>query len=118
MADYPLGTIPKVLISNKLVAISIYLQGMNMELARGVAKAFLIFIVVCEMGVAWQLWRHGPPMEAVVVSDKVKEAGEVSFKMVRVPPSASDWTVLAAVIALQFALVGFLSWSRRRIARN
>ena len=89
-----------------------------MRLARGVAKSLLIFIVLCEIGVAWQLWRHGPPMKMVVVSDRVKEAGELSFKMVRVPPSASDWTILAAVIALQVALVGFLWWSRRRIARG
>lgn len=89
-----------------------------MRLARGVAKALLTFMVLCEIGVAWQLWRHGPPMKMVVVSDRVKEAGELSFKMVRVPPSASDWAILAAVIALQIALVGFLWWSRRRIARR
>jgi hypothetical protein len=89
-----------------------------MRLARSVAKALLIYIVLCEIGVAWQLWRHGPPMKMVVVSDRVKEAGELSFKMVRVPPSASDWTILAAVIALQVALIGFLWLSRRRIARG
>ncbi|HTW81421.1 MAG TPA: hypothetical protein VME23_17880 [Terracidiphilus sp.] len=80
------------------------------------AKALLIFIVLCEAGVAWQLWRYGPPTEMVVTSDKVKETGELSFKMVRVPPSASDWTILAAVIALQVTLIGFLWWSRRKIA--
>jgi hypothetical protein len=89
-----------------------------MRLARGVAQALLIFIVLCEVGVAWRLWRHGPPVEMVAVGDRVKEAGELSFKMVRVPPSASDWTILAAVIALQIALLGFLRWSRRRIARG
>jgi len=57
-------------------------------------------------------------MKMVVLSDRVKEAGELSFKMVPVPPSASDWTILAAVIALQVALIGFLWWSRRRIARG
>jgi hypothetical protein len=88
------------------------------RLARQTAKALLILIVLCETGVAWQLWRHGPPMEMVVVSDRVKEAGELSFKMVRVPPSTSDWTILAAVIALQVALIGFLWWPRRRIARG
>ena len=89
-----------------------------MRLARGVAKALLIFIVLCEIGVAWQLWRYGPPMKMVVISDRVKEAGELSFKMVRVPPSASDWTILAAAIALQVAVLGFLWWSRRRIAHG
>ena len=89
-----------------------------MRLARGVANALLIFIILCETGVAWQLWRHGPPMRMVVLSDRVKEAGELSFKMVRVLPGASDWTILAAVIALQVALIGFLWWSRRRIARD
>jgi hypothetical protein len=78
----------------------------------------LILIVLCETGVGWQLWRHGPPMQMVVLSDRVKEAGELSFKWVRVPPSASDWTILAAVISLQVALIGFLWWSRRRIARG
>lgn len=87
-----------------------------MRLARGIAEALLIFIVLCEIGVVWELWRHGPPMKVVVISDRVKEAGELSFKLVRVPPSASDWTILAGVIALQVALVGFLWWSRRRIA--
>ena len=89
-----------------------------MRLARQTAKALLILIVHCETGVAWQLWRHGPPMEMVVVSDRVKEAGELSFKMVRVPPSASDWTKLAVVIALQVALIGFLWLPRHRIARG
>ncbi len=89
-----------------------------MRLARFAAKVLLIFIILCETGVAWQLWRHGPPMDVVVISDKVKETGELSFKMVRVPPSASDWTMLAAVISLQVALIGFLWWSRHRIARS
>ncbi|HXS77161.1 MAG TPA: hypothetical protein VN753_13370 [Terracidiphilus sp.] len=82
-----------------------------MRLARGVAKALLIYIVLCEMAVAWRLWRHGPPMEMVTT-------GEQSFKWVRTPLSSSDWTIFAAVIALQVALMGFLWWSRRPIARN
>jgi hypothetical protein len=57
-------------------------------------------------------------MEMVITSDKVKETGEIGFKWVRVPISASDWTVLTAVIALQVALVWFLWWSRRKIARD
>jgi len=88
-----------------------------MRFARSAAKVLLAYIVLCELGVAWQLWRHGPPMEMVVTSDKMKEAGEVSFKMVRVPPSTSDWTILAAVIAPQVGLIAFLWWSRRRAAR-
>jgi hypothetical protein len=54
-------------------------------------------------------------MEMVITSDRVKEAGELSFKMVRVPVSASDWTILVAVIGLQVALVWFLWWSRRKV---
>ena len=88
-----------------------------MRLARFSAKVLLILIILFETGVAWQLWRHGPPMQMVVTSDKVKEAGELSFKWVRVPMSASDWTILVAVIASQVALIGFLWWSRRKIAR-
>ena len=80
------------------------------QLAREAGKALLILIVLCETGVAWQLWRHGPPMEMVAT-------GEQSFRMVRIPLSASDWMMLMAVIALQVALVGFLWWSRRKIAR-
>jgi hypothetical protein len=57
-------------------------------------------------------------MEMVVTSDRVKEAGELSFKMVRVQPSASDWTILVVVIGLQVALVWFLWWSRHNIART
>ena len=56
-------------------------------------------------------------MDVVVISDRIKEAGELLFKMVRVPLSPSDWTILVVVIALQVALIGFLWWSRRRIAR-
>jgi len=80
------------------------------QLAREAAKALLILVVLCETGVAWRLWRHGPPMEMVAT-------GEQLFKWVRIPLSASDWTIFAAVIALQVALVGFLWWSRRKIAR-
>jgi hypothetical protein len=89
-----------------------------MRLARLAAKVLLTLIVLCETGVAWRLWRHGPPMEMVITSDRVKEAGELSFKMVRVQPSASDWTILVAVIALQVTLVVFLWRSRRKIAES
>ena len=89
-----------------------------MRLARLAAKVLLTLIVLCEMGVAWRLWRHGPPMEMVITSDRVKEAGELSFKMVRISPSASDWTIFATVIALQVALVVFLWRSRRKIASS
>lgn len=82
-----------------------------MQLARFVAKVLLALIVICETGVAWRLWRHGPPMEVVA-------SGEQLFKWVRIPMSASDWTILVVVIALQVVLIGFLWWSRRRIARG
>ena len=86
-----------------------------MRLARGMAKALLIFIVLCEVGVAWQLWRYGPPMDMVVTSDKAKETGELSFKMVRVSLRAEDYLTIIVVIVLQVALVVFLLWSRRKI---
>ena len=76
----------------------------------------MILIVLCEAGGAWQLWRHGPPMEMVVTSDKIKETGEVSFRMVRVPLRAEDYLTIIVVIALQAALVIFLWWPRRKIA--
>ncbi len=79
-----------------------------MRLARLAAKVLLNLIVLCETGVAWRLWRHGPPMEMVTT-------GEQLFNWVRIPLSASDWTIFAAVIALQVALVWFLWWSRRKI---
>ncbi len=50
----------------------------------------------------------GPPIDMVVTSDKVKETGELSIKMVPVSLSTSDWMMLVAVIALQVALVVFL----------
>jgi hypothetical protein len=80
-----------------------------MQLARLAAKVLLTLVVLCETGVAWRLWRHGPPMEMV-------PTGEQSFKVVRIPLSASDWTIFAAVIALQVALVVFLWRSRRKVA--
>lgn len=80
-----------------------------MQLARLAAKVLLTLIVLCETGVAWRLWRHGSPTEMVAT-------GEQSFKVVRIPFSASDWTTLLAVIALQVALVWFLWWSRRKNA--
>jgi hypothetical protein len=42
--------------------------------------------------------------------------GEQLFKWVRIPMSASDWTILVTTIALQVALVWFLWWSRRKVA--
>jgi len=80
-----------------------------MRLARLAAKVLLTLIVLCETGVAWRLWRHGPPMEMVAT-------GEQLFKWVRIPMSASDWTILVTTIALQVALVWFLWWSRRKVA--
>ena len=88
---------------------------MGMRLARQSAKALLILIVLCETMFAWELWLHGPPM--VVSDEKVTKAGEYSFKVARAPLIAEDWTVLVSVIVLQVALVGFLWWSRRKIAR-
>jgi hypothetical protein len=85
-------------------------------LARKAAKALLGILVFCEVLFAWELWIHGPPM--VVTSEKVTKAGEYSFKVAQAPPSASDWTILVAVIALQVALVVFLWWSRRKVARG
>ena len=81
-----------------------------MQLARLVAKVLLTFIVLCETGVAWRLWRHGPPTEMAAT-------GEQSFKVVRIPLSASDWMIFTAVIAVQVALVVFL-WRSRRNRRN
>ena len=79
-----------------------------MQRVRLAAKVLLTLIVLCEAGVAWRLWRHGPPMEMVTT-------GEQLFKWVRIPLSASDWSIFAAVIALQVALAVFLWWSRGKI---
>jgi hypothetical protein len=57
-----------------------------MRLPRQATKVLLTLTVLCETGSACQLWRPGPPMEMVAT-------GEQSFRMVRIPPSASDWTV-------------------------
>jgi hypothetical protein len=82
-----------------------------MRWARRAAEVLLILIVLCETGVAWQLWRHGPPMEMVATGNQL-------FKWVRIPLSASDWRIFVTTIALQVALVWFLWWSRRKIARG
>jgi hypothetical protein len=87
-----------------------------MRLARRAAKVLLILIVLCEAYIAYQLWIHGPPMVANDVRETV--IGEVSFRMVPVPPSHSDYLVLAVVLAVQVALVWFLWWSKRKIARG
>jgi hypothetical protein len=89
-----------------------------MRLARSAAKVLLSILVLCEVFCALQLWIHGPPMDMVVTSDKIKETGELSFKMVRVPIGPEDYLALVAVIALQVALTGFLWRSRRKIARG
>ena len=47
--------------------------------------------------------------------EMVDSAGGQLFKWVRIPLSASDWSIFAAVIALQVALVVFLWWSRGKI---
>jgi hypothetical protein len=86
-----------------------------MRLVRLAAKALMILIAICETLVAWELWRHGPPMDMVVISDKIKETGELSFKMVRVSLRAEDYLTIIVVIVLQVALVVFLLWSRRKI---
>lgn len=83
-----------------------------MRLARHLAKVLLTLIVICELGAVWQLWLHGPPIDMVTTSDKVKETGELSFKVVRLAPTASDWTILVVVIALQVAMIAFLWRSR------
>lgn len=86
-----------------------------MRMARRTVKALLCILVLCELYVAWQLWRHGLPMLATGVQET--KPGEVSFGVSHAPISAQDWLVLVLVLAIQIALVWFLWWSRRRAAR-
>jgi hypothetical protein len=54
----------------------------------------------------------------VLTDERVTRDGGYSFKVARAPVSAHDWTELAVVIALQVALIWFLWWSKRKIARG
>jgi hypothetical protein len=85
-----------------------------MRLARRAAKVLLSIIILCEAYFVWQLWIHGPPMVATRVQET--KPGEMSFRMIPAPVSTLDCLVLVVVLALQVALVGFLWWSRRKIA--
>jgi hypothetical protein len=87
-----------------------------MRFARRVVKVLLSILVLCEMYVAWQLWRYGLPTEVTDVRET--KPGEISFRLTPAPVSARDYLVLVVVIVLQVALVGFLWWSRRKIARG
>jgi hypothetical protein len=78
-----------------------------MRLVRLAVKVLLALITFCEALAALELWMHGPPMETGATAEQ-------SFKTAQ--PSASDWTILVAMVALQVALVVFLWWSRRKIA--
>ena len=80
------------------------------------AKTLLVALILIELLFSWELWRHGPPM----VTTDVKEIrpGEISFRMTPASPSVEDYAVLSVVITVQAALVGFLWWTRHRIARN
>jgi uncharacterized membrane protein (UPF0182 family) len=85
-----------------------------MRLARRLTMAFLTVILLCEAWFTWVLWVHGGPM--LVRDERVTKSGEYSFKVAQAPIGASDWAELAVVISLQVALVGFLWWSKRKIA--
>jgi hypothetical protein len=63
---------------------------------------------------AWELWRHGSP---IMISEEEVKRGEASFRMTQAPLGAHDGAALIVLITLQVALVGFLWWSRRKIAR-
>jgi hypothetical protein len=87
-----------------------------MKVARQMAKAFLVLFFLFDALIAWQLWRHGPPM---VMSDwKEIKPGEVSFRMAKAPVAAHDYIALTIAVTLHVALLGFLWWSGKRIARN
>ena len=87
-----------------------------MRLARLAAKTLLVLFIVCDVPFAWEFWRHGPPM---VISDwREIKPGEASFRMTQAPVTTHDYIVHTIVIALQVALLGFLWWSRHRIARD
>jgi hypothetical protein len=87
-----------------------------MHLARRAAKALLVLFILCDVLFAWEWWRHGPPM--VASGGEEIKPGEVTFRMTPAPLTAHDYVVLAIVLASQVALVWFLWWSRRKIARG
>jgi hypothetical protein len=87
-----------------------------MRLARRAVKVLLSILVLFEAYSAWQFWRHGPPM--VVTGVREMKPDGISFRMTPAPLTALDYLVLVIVIALQVALVWFLWWSKRRVARG
>ena len=85
-----------------------------MRVARRVAKILLSLMVFIDALCGWELWRHGPPM--TISGEEVKH-GEASFRMTQAPLGAYDYVALIVLISIQLALLAFLWWSRRRIAR-
>ena len=86
-----------------------------MRLIRLAAKVLLCILVLCDAYSALQLWKHGPRL--MMADEKITKAGELSFKIARVPLSAQDYLLIVFVVALQVALIWFLWWSRRKIAQ-
>ena len=87
----------------------------QIKAGRQIAKTLLISLVVLELLVCWELWRHGPP--TAVTDFKEIGPGEISFRMKPTAPSPLDYGVLTAVIAVQAASAGFL-WRTGRIANR
>jgi hypothetical protein len=85
-----------------------------MRLVRWFAKFLMSILILLDAYSALQLWAYGPP--TMTIDEKLTKAGELSFKIVRVPMSAQDYLLLVFVIVLHVALVWFLWWSKRRIA--
>ena len=87
-----------------------------MKVARQTAKTLLVLFFLFDVLVAWELWRHGPP---IVISqwEEIKP-GEVSFRMVKAPVTVHDYIALTIVVALHVALLVFLWWSGKRTARD
>lgn len=87
-----------------------------MRLICWAAKFLLSILILCDAYSALQLWKHGPRL--MMTDEKITKAGELSFKIARVPLSAQDYLLIVFVVAMQVALIWFLWWSRRKIVRE
>jgi hypothetical protein len=87
-----------------------------MRLIRWAAKFLLSILILCDAYSALQLWKHGPRL--MMTDEKITKAGELSFKIARVPLNAQDYLLIVFVVALQVALIWFLWCSRRKIVRE
>jgi hypothetical protein len=69
----------------------------------------LAALILFDLALIWDRYRHGPPVSITADSDQV---GVLTFHIQRVPVPPWNWISLAALVGLHFLLI-FLTWKRR-----